>query len=267
MSENNKHIGVFDSGLGGLTVLKALQKQLPDESFIYFGDTGHLPYGNKSKESVVAYSMKILKFLYEKQIKAAVVACNTASAVALQALQSEYSIPILNVIDPSIHSAINYSKSQTIGVIGTETTILSNTYQTKMKNINPNIKVVAQSCPLFVPIIEEGLMNKKFAHDIVQFYLKTFQDTEVDTLILGCTHYPLFKHIIKKNLHKHIKIIDSAKATAQQASECLENNQLLLSTKKNLKNQYYVSDKPHAFNHLAKVLLNLNNIQINHICL
>ena len=265
MKKNKKHIGVFDSGLGGLTVLKELKKSMPKESFIYFGDTAHLPYGNKSKTSVIQYSTNIANFLFAQNIKAIIVACNTASSVALETLVKQYSIPILNVVDPSVSKAIKYSKSKAIGVIGTETTILSGTYQEKIKKINIDIKVVTQACPLFVPIIEEGLINEKFSDCIAEYYLKIFKKTPIDTLILGCTHYPLFKNIIQKHINSQVLVVDSAKATAEYVVQYLKNKRLLYKNTTILEDKYYVSDKPTAFNHLAKAVLNLDIAAVKHI--
>ena len=267
MKENKKYIGVFDSGLGGLTVLKELKKSMPNESFIYFGDTAHLPYGNKSKASVIQYSLNIANFLFAQQVKAIVVACNTASSVALETLNKKYSIPVLNVIDSSVLQAVSYSKSKTIGVIGTETTILSRTYQKKINKINAEIEVVTQACPLFVPIIEEGLINKQFSNYIAEYYLQRFKNTSIDTLILGCTHYPLFKSIIEKHIHSKVLIVDSAKATSEYVLKYLNNKKLLCKNKMILEDKYYVSDKPTAFNHLAKSILNIepNAVQQIHL--
>ena len=267
MKENKKYIGVFDSGLGGLTVLKELKKSMPNESFIYFGDTAHLPYGNKSKASVVKYSLNIANFLFTQQVKAIVVACNTASAVALEELNKQYSIPVLNVVDPSVLKAVSHSKSKTIGVIGTETTILSGTYQKKINKINAEIEVVTQACPLFVPIIEEGLINKQFSNYIAEYYLQNLKKTPVDTLILGCTHYPLFKSIIAKHIHSKVLIVDSAKATSEYVLKYLNNKKLLSKNKMILEDRYYVSDKPAVFNHLAKSILSIdaNAVQQIHL--
>ena len=268
MKENKQHIGIFDSGLGGLTVLKALKQTLPNESFIYFGDTEHLPYGNKSQKSIVEYSLNIAKFLYKKNIKAIVVACNTASAVALEPLKQKYSIPVLNVIDPSITRAVNLSSAQTIGVIGTETTILSQAYQKKIQNKNPKAEVFSKACPLFVPVIEEGLMNHNFSNDIAKFYLNFFKKKPIDSLILGCTHYPLFKKTIQNNMNSNVLIIDSAKETARHVSKYLLKKQLLTEEKNNsLVDEYYVSDKPEQFNRLANIFLNIQNIQVRHVSL
>ena len=264
MNANNQYIGVFDSGLGGLTVLKELKRKMPKESFIYFGDTGHLPYGNKSKDSIIEYSLSIVKFLINQNIKAIIVACNTASAVALDVLKQEYSIPILNVIDPSIRRAINKSKTKAIGVIGTETTISSQAYKKKIRAINKNIKGISQPCPLFVPIIEEGLINQKFSIDIANFYLKNISSSEIDTLILGCTHYPLFKNIITQIINPNILIIDSAKETARCVLEHSSKKQLLSKENKST-DKYYVSDKPEQFDQLANMFLGIKDINVNHI--
>lgn len=265
MKENNKYIGVFDSGLGGLTVLKELKKNMPKESFVYFGDTGHLPYGSKSKESIIKYSLNIGKFLHEKNIKAIIVACNTASAVALEPLNFFSPTPILNVIDPSIYKAVKHSKTKEIGVIGTETTIISNTYQKKITNLDKSIKVFSKACPMFVPIIEEGLIDKKFSLDIAEFYFKNIKNTNIDTLILGCTHYPLLKETIKKIINNNILIIDSAKATAEHVTKYLAEKKLLLNTYNSKRDKFYVSDKPEKFDQLANMFLGIKNIKVNHV--
>ena len=179
-------------------------------------------------------------------------------------LKQEYSIPILNVIDPSIKRAINKSKTKAIGVIGTETTISSQAYKKKIRAINKNIKVISQSCPLFVPIIEEGLINQKFSIDIAEFYLKNISSTEIDTLILGCTHYPLFKNIITQIINPNILIIDSAKETARCVLQHLSKKQLLSKENKSI-DKYYVSDKPEQFDQLANMFLGIKDINVNHI--
>mgnify|MGYP006096453129 CR=1 FL=1 len=265
MNENNKSIGVFDSGLGGLTVLKELKKHMPNESFIYFGDTAHLPYGNKSKQSIIEYSQYIANFLYSKNIKALVVACNSASAVVLNVLEKKYSIPILNVIDPSIYHAVNHSDAQSIGIIGTETTINSNTYNKKIHYIDSAIKVVNQACPLFVPIIEEGLINNSFTMEIANYYLKKINASNIDTLILGCTHYPVMQNVFNKVINKDIYIINSAEATAKYVNQYLLNQNLTIKLKSNNSDQYYVSDKPEKFDKLANMFLGITNINVEHV--
>ena len=264
MKENNKSIGVFDSGLGGLTVLKELKKYMPNESFIYFGDTAHLPYGNKSKQSIIEYSIYIANFLFSKNIKALVVACNSASAVVLDVLEKKYSIPILNVIDPSIYHAVKHSKDKSIGIIGTETTINSKTYNKKIHHIDSTIKVINQACPLFVPIIEEGLINHSFTLEIANFYLKKMNASDIDTLILGCTHYPVMQNIFNKIINKNISIINSAEATAKYVNKYLLNKSLTTKLKSNNLDEYYVSDKPEQFDNLADMFLGIKNINVKY---
>ena len=264
MNKNNKPIGVFDSGLGGLTVLKELKKNMPNESFIYYGDTAHLPYGNKSKEAIIEYSKRIAKFLYIKKAKALVVACNSASSVALEILEKIYPIPILNVIDPSINYAVQSTKTKRVGIIGTETTINSNTYKKKFHNIDSSIETINQACPLFVTIIEQGLIDKPFTIEITKFYLKKLNISGIDTLILGCTHYPVMHNIFNKVINKDIAIINSAKATAIYVKKYLIKQEIAAQGKDKKFDEYYVSDKPEHFDSLARIFLGINNINVQY---
>ena len=202
-------IGVFDSGLGGLTVLKSLEKILPNESFIYFGDTAHVPYGNKSAKTVINYSRKIVKFFISKKIKAIVIACNTASSVAYKQLKNEFNIPIFDVVLPSAKYSNILSKTRSIGIIGTQNTIQSKSYNQAFTNLNSNCKIIESICSLFVPIIEEGWANTNIAIDIAKIYLNKFNNTKIDILILGCTHYPIMEQTIKKVINSDISLISS----------------------------------------------------------
>ncbi|MDR0723880.1 MAG: glutamate racemase [Endomicrobium sp.] len=243
---NNSPIGIFDSGFGGLTVMSAIHKALPCENLIYFGDTAHVPYGSKSQNAVIKFSNEIASFLVKQQVKLIVIACNTATAFALPVLQKKFNVPIIGVIKPGAKAAVLASKNKKIGVIGTEGTINSKSY---IKEINKlaKIKVYQQACPLFVPIVEEGLTNCNFINEIVQKYVQPLLNKKVDTLVLGCTHYPLLKEIIKKNIKEDIILIDSAQIISQEVKNLLEENNLLANknNKPNLK--FYVSDNPLKF--------------------
>ena len=218
-------IGIFDSGLGGLTVLQQLKKQLPREKFIYFGDTANVPYGNKSPKVIIQYCLKIIKFFEQKGVKLIIVGCNTASSVALQTIKQHTTLPVLDVIKPCVEKAIEATNNNKIGIKGTQTTIQSKSYQKQITLLDSNIKVYTKACPLFVPIIEEGLFHHDIAHQIILLYLLKFTQNKHDTLILGCTHYPLLKQIISKHV-KSSTIIDSSITTALHVSKYLQSYNL-----------------------------------------
>lgn len=243
---NNKPIGIFDSGLGGLTVLKVLSKELPKESFIFFGDTAHVPYGNKSKENIKIFSHAIIKFLLKHSVKMIVVACNTVSAVALSDIQKTSNIPIIGVISP-LKSYLKFQpQHKKIGIIGTENTINSKAYSKVIHKYNSKIEIYSLACPLFVPIIEEGLENHRIAHIIAEEYLQPFLNKKLDLLILGCTHYPIIIKTIKSILSNKTIIIDSATITVSEVKRYINNNNLYSEhQKQNI--QVYVSDKPKQF--------------------
>ena len=267
MNENKKSIGIFDSGLGGLTVLKELKQKLPKESFIYFGDIKNLPYGNKSHKSILSYSYKISDFLFSKKIKSIVIACNTASAIGYEKIDKLFKVPIYNVIDPCVDRAIQTTKTNHIAVIGTEATINAGTYQKKIHKINKKVNIISKACPLFVPIVEENLIKEKFAYDIARYYSQKIKKSDVDTLILGCTHYPFINNLISQAVGKKIKIISSSKVTAEHIKKQLSERMLLNSNKAYGNDQFYVSDEPQKFNYLAQVFLNNKSIKVKKIVL
>ena len=261
MNNQQQPIGIFDSGVGGLTVLKKLNEILPKEEFIYFGDTAHVPYGNKSKKTIIKYCKEIINFLESKNVKLIIIACNTASSTALDDLHKTTKVPLIDVVTPCIKKAVKTTSHNQIGIIGTKTTIDSQKYQNEIKKINKNIKIYSQSCPLLVPIIEEALFEHQITKEVVDIYLSKIKDN-IDTLILGCTHYPLIKNLFLKSMKDKINIVDSSIETAKYVKKYLTKNKLL-SSKSNIQtNQFYVSDDPKKFCLTAKFLLNetLNNI-------
>jgi glutamate racemase len=215
-------IGVFDSGIGGLTVLRALVKELPGESFVYFGDTARVPYGTKSAETVLRFSGENVQFLKDEGVKLVVVACNTASAEAVPVLHDEFSLPIVGVIGPGVRAAVKRSKSGSIGVIGTAGTIRSDAYQSGIKQLMPAAKVKAQACPLFVPLAEEGWVDTKITEMVAETYLADYRDNGVDVLVLGCTHYPLLHGVIQRVVGDNVTLVDSAVETAREVRERLD---------------------------------------------
>jgi len=263
MEKNNQAIGIFDSGVGGLTVLQELAKLLPNEKFIYFGDTAHVPYGNKSKSTIEKYCLKIVGFLMKKEVKLIIVACNSASSSALKAIKTHTKTPILNVIDPCIDAAIQKTKNNKIGVIGTQTTVVSKAYDKKIKKINPLIKVYSQQCSLFVPIIEENLFDHPIIYQAAQLYLEQLPQT-IDSLILGCTHYPLIKNIIKQHVNSQTVILDSSTIMAQYAKDFIQTNHLRASMQKQTI-QFYVSDDAKKFRKTAKKIIKNFNSKVQQI--
>ena len=247
-------IGVFDSGIGGLTVLKEIRKVLPDEKIYYLGDTARVPYGEKTKELSIRYSKEIVEFLLEKNVSAIVVACNTATALALKELKETFKIPIIGVIEAGARTAIEATKNGKIGVIGTKATIQSGKYEEEIKLFNKKVEVLQKACPLFVPAVEEGILSGKLVNQIIKTYLDDFKG-KVDTLILGCTHYPLLKDAISK-IYPDIKIVDPAKETALDLKEILEQNEFLKNdAKKDEEVKYYVTDGQEKFKEIGIMFL------------
>ncbi len=253
----NSHcaIGVFDSGLGGLTVVKELKRQLPNEDIVYFGDTARVPYGTKSEESIIRFSVENVQFLLKNKVKIIVVACNSSSSFSLPVLRKKFSIPIIGVIMPGAKKACEVTKNKKVGVIATSATIQSEKYMKMVKTISKNIKVISQACPLFVPLAEEGWFHKKATKEIARQYLVKLIYSGVDTLILGCTHYPLLKSVIGKVMGKKVYLVDSAKEVAKEVRDVLVVNNLKKQTKSLGKCKFFVSDKPQHFGKLAKQFL------------
>ncbi len=249
-----KAIGVFDSGVGGLTVVKELIRQLPGEDIIYFGDTARVPYGIKSKETVIRFSIENILFLLKQDVKLICVACNTVSSVALPVIQSYFRVPMVGVLNPGVREAVYATQNKRIGVIGTRGTIKSRAYEIQIKQLDPAAKVTAVSCPLFVPFVEEGWLSGKVVLEVARTYLQPLKQAGVDTLILGCTHYPILKPIIKEVMGKNVALIDSAKQVAIEVKKILAQENMLNKGRRQ-KIKFYVSDNPEWFSGLAKRFL------------
>jgi glutamate racemase len=253
--EKEKPIGVFDSGIGGLTVVKRIASYLPLEDIVYFGDTARVPYGSKSNDTVIEYGLQDAKFLMHKNIKALVVACNTVSSIALDELKKRFDVPIIGMIEPGAKMASMNSSNKKIGVIGTRATISNQAYSKKIKKIDPSIHVFEHSCPLFVPLAEEGWIKHKATYEIAKEYLQEFLKIGIDTLVLGCTHYPILADVIQEVIGKEVKLIDSGIAAAESVKEELDRYNLN-TNKFSLGNQsFYVSDIPMKFKELAELFL------------
>jgi glutamate racemase len=223
----HRPIGVFDSGIGGLTVLKELLEHLPGESFIYFGDTARVPYGTKSADTVRRFSRENVQLLLDRGVKSVVVACNTASAEALPMLQREFSLPIVGVIEPGVHAAVKASGAGRIGVIGTAGTIRSGAYQAGIKMLRNEAEVTAAPCPLFVPLAEEGWVDHPVTELVAREYLKEFRARDIDTLVLGCTHYPLLTPVIGRVMGPVVQLVDSALETAREMKRVIHSENMV----------------------------------------
>lgn len=251
----NAPIGVFDSGIGGLTVVREIMRQIPQESIVYFGDTARVPYGSKSKDTVTKYSRQIVKFLRLKNIKALVVACNTASAYALETIQQEFDLPIVGVVKPGAKTAAQATKNKRIGIIGTEGTINSKMYTEYLYDMCPDLQVYTKACPLFVPLVEENLLYDSVTVEIAERYLSEFQGYNIDTLILGCTHYPLLRHTLQKVVGEKVTLVNPAYETAITLKYLLEENKLLNDEKNKMEHRFYVSDGAEKFKNFANTIL------------
>jgi glutamate racemase len=252
---NKKPIGVFDSGIGGLTVVRAMLKHLPHENIVYFGDTARVPYGSKSPQVVREYTEDITKFLISKDVKMIVIACNTVSAVALDVVQKYARVPVLGVIIPGAEAAAAATKKKRIGVIGTAGTIASNAYSNALKLINPDLQVYSRACPLFVPLVEEGWMDHAATEMIAKEYLFPLMTEKIDTLVLGCTHYPLLKDVITKVTKGMATLIDSGESTAGRVAAALREQNIVNPSKEHPNVQFFVSDTPGKFTEIGERFL------------
>lgn len=251
---NNLPIGVFDSGMGGLTVLRALKQLLPNESFIYLGDTARLPYGTKSPDTVQQYAVQMAKILVDRQIKALVIACNTATTASLPHLQMVLSdIPVIGVVRPGSCAAISATENQKIAVLATETTIASNAYQQLIREQLPQASISVRACSVLVALAEEGMVNNAVAREALSFYLSELKDE--DTLLLGCTHFPVFKSLLATMLPKTIRMVDSAEATALALQQTLFSRHLLNETQGGGHIHYLVTDSVRRFKNIGEIFL------------
>jgi len=251
----NNPLGIFDSGIGGLTILKKVMELLPHEDTVYFGDTARLPYGEKSPESIIRYSLQNAHFLSLHKIKLLVIACHTASAYSAKLLREQFSIPVIDVIEPAIACAVEASISKKIAVLGTRATINSGIYEKKIKECKPDAEIISVACPLLVPLVEENFLSHRATKLIIQEYLKPIIHKKFDTVILGCTHYPRLFPLIQEVLGVHVTIIDSAAACAQEILNELKRNTLAKPPSEIEKRQYYVSDDPEKFKRLGENFL------------
>jgi glutamate racemase len=250
-----KAIGIFDSGIGGLTVFKEIVAKLPEENIIYLGDTARVPYGIRSAETVTRYSFENTNFLLSQEIKMLVVACNTATAISLEAVKKEFPLPVIGVLEPGARAAVASTMTRRVGVIGTEATINSGAYERAIKRLASDIEVISRACPLFVQLAEEGWTDNDVAELVAGKYLSPFRGKGIDTLVLGCTHYPLLKAVISKAIGPGIMLIDSATETAKEVADVLEKLKWRGSGKGEGVRKFYVTDTPARFEMIGKRFL------------
>ena len=251
MSSARQPIGVFDSGIGGLTVVKALIEELPGEPIVYFGDTARVPYGTKSKSTIVRFSLENVEFLLRYGVKCIVIACNTSSSWALPTLRKYFKVPIVGVIRPGALAAVRATKRKRVGVIGTSATIASGAYETAITRIDPDITVFSASCPLFVPLVEEGWLDGAICRAVVEQYLEPLKRQDIDTLILGCTHYPLLAATIQQVLGEGVTLVDSARQTAVEVRGLLMGTDALVQRNGLPRYRFFVTDEATHFNRVG----------------
>ena len=256
--DNQAPIGVFDSGVGGLTVAKEIMSQIPNERIVYFGDTARVPYGSKSKATVTKYTKQIIRFLLTQNVKALVIACNTMSAYAIEEAEKETDIPIIGVVKPGAKVAARYTKNKKIGVIATEGTINSEMYVKFIHNIDPSIEVIGKACPLFCPLVEEGMLDDPVTDEIARRYVNPLREMDIDTLIMGCTHYPLLAPTLARVTEDKIRLVNPAYETARELKEMLERENMLSTVSpqsQGLSHEFYVSDLADKFRLFAANIL------------
>ena len=257
MIDKNAPVGVFDSGVGGLTVARELMRNLPSEKIVYFGDTARVPYGSKSKDTVIRYSSQIVHYLREQNGKAIEIACNTASAVALEAVQDKLDIRVLGVIEAGARVGTEDTKNKRVGVIGTVGTVGSGIHESYLKPLNPEISVIRNACPVFVPLVEEGWLHDPVTVEVASRYLQELKDEQVDTLILGCTHYPLIRSTIQEVMGEKVRLVNPAYETALELKSLLTKMDLLSTGEQQAEFPYrfYVSDLADEFKEFANSIL------------
>jgi glutamate racemase len=264
MIDPKSPIGVFDSGVGGLTVVRALMERLPFENIVYFGDTARVPYGVKSVETIAHYTTQIAEFLLEKEVKLLIVACNTMAAVAAQSVRDLSSVPVLDVIDAGAAGAVAATHSKRIGIIGTPTTINSNAYAQAIHRRDQDIKLYSQACALFVPLVEEGWLDHPVTRLTAQEYLKPVLTERIDSLVLGCTHYPLLKPLLQDVAGPGVRLVDSAEAMAEQAAQVLKERHLGNPNRHAPRYDFHVTDVPVRFQTIGERFLGrtLSNVHV-----
>lgn len=257
-TDRNAPVGVFDSGVGGLTVAREIMRQIPEERIVYFGDTARVPYGSKSRDTILRYSRQIVRFLQSQGVKAIVIACNTASAYALDAVAAETEIPVIGVINAGARTAVSATRNGRVGVIGTEATVGSGIYTKVMQDMKPDIQVIGKACPLFVPLVEEGLLHDSVTDEIASRYLSVLKNKYIDTLVLGCTHYPLLRSTVRRIMGEDVVLVNPAYETAIELKGLLKARGLNRDPEAGFSGeqyQFFVSDLAEKFTDFASSIL------------
>jgi glutamate racemase len=265
ITEQQKSIGVFDSGIGGLTVVHALMRHLPHENITYFGDTARVPYGSKSAEVVREYAFEDTRFLLQQGVKLIVVACNTVSAVAIDDLKAQFDIPIIGMIGPGADAALHATRNGRIGVIGTLATIASESYTRALHSRDASLQVHARPCPLFVPLAEEGWTDHPVSQMVADEYLGEVRQQGIDTLILGCTHYPILREVIQRTVGGNVTLIDSGEAAAREVERLLKEQGLLNASADQPNYSFFVSDVPQKFKQLGQIFLDRPDLRVTKV--
>lgn len=250
-------VGVFDSGVGGLTVAREITRQLPNENIVYFGDTARVPYGSKSQNTIIRFSEQIIRFLKTKQVKAIVIACNTASALALDAVKNEFDVPVMGVVIPGARAAVEATSKKKVGVVGTDATVQSGMYTKVIHSMAPDVTVVEKACPLFVPLVEEGFKDHIVTREVIEYYLESMKNSDIDTMILGCTHYPLLRSKIREYMGDRIQIVNPAYETAMDLKKLLSEMNMENDGTEGEHSRYsfYVSDAAEKFRSFANTVM------------
>jgi len=252
---DERPIGIFDSGLGGLTVIKEIKKTLPDENIVYLGDTARVPYGTRGKQTVIKFSLQDAKFLLKHEVKCIVIACNTASALAFRAVEREITIPVFDVVSAGAKEAVRLTKNKKIGVIGTRGTVASHAYKNFVSKLAPETEMYEKACPLFVPLIEEDEIEGELILILADKYLGSVKKAGVDTLVLGCTHYPIIEKVIRKEMGKEVILVNSGKEVAKELLVYLKKKQMLAPENNKPGDEYFVTDLTQRFIKVAEMFL------------
>ncbi|MBO4889103.1 MAG: glutamate racemase [Firmicutes bacterium] len=261
---DNRAIGVFDSGLGGLTVIREMGNLMPRENAVYFGDTARVPYGSKSKATIIEFSHQIMRFLLRHDVKGVIIACGTASSNALEEMKASYDLPIIGVVEPGARAALRATKNGRIGVLGTAATIRSGAFERLLLKEDPSLEVTSQACPLFVPLVEEGWFSDEVTREVIRRYIKPLKENHVDTVILGCTHYPLLRPLIQKEMGENVTLINVSEAATREMKEFLGEHDMEADHTVGTYD-FYASDSIDQFRSFSRQILDIENLTVSKV--
>ncbi|MBQ7058490.1 MAG: glutamate racemase [Firmicutes bacterium] len=261
---DNRAIGVFDSGLGGLTVIREMGSLMPRENAVYFGDTARVPYGSQSKATIIEFSHQIMRFLLRHDVKGVIIACGTASSNALEEMRASYDLPIIGVVEPGARAALRATKNGRIGVLGTAATIRSGAFERLLLKEDPSLEVTSQACPLFVPLVEEGWFSDEVTREVIRRYIKPLKENQVDTVILGCTHYPLLRPLIQKEMGENVTLINVSEAATREMKEFLGQHDMEADHAAGTYD-FYASDSIDQFRSFSRQILDITNLTVSKV--